>query len=99
MSKIAQPFLTLFLLATAGGCVAHSSAISAIDIPNANVTNIPSQQAGCGWVTVVENTNTRIFALTISNEHRLYEDALFYCCPGKSSPDPVCYEAGWKHFK
>ena len=76
------------------GCVAHSSGFSTMKL-DAPEFQLPSKQNGCGWMVVEEEIETKLLMLSLGRKARQFNKALFYCCPGESGPDPVCYETKW----
>lgn len=76
------------------GCVAHSSGYTALKLETA-AFEVPSQQKGCGWMSVEEEIETKILMLSMGKKARQFNKSLFYCCPGTSGPEPVCYETQW----
>ncbi len=88
--------LFLFL----GACSTHHSGITAQPVALENTAiykdKLPIAQTGCGWVVVNETSVTKFIGLTIDSYVRQFDDALFYCCPGETMPDPVCHQARWR---
>ena len=72
--------LSALCLLAAAGCAKHSS-FAPLTITHA--TEAGAGGEGCGWVKVKE-------------KGLLYDDQLYYCCPGSDGKSPVCLEAAWK---
>ena len=85
------PFALVFLTV---GCSTHKSKLKnhKLDTPP---YELPSQQSGCGWVTVDETMSTKFLMLNLGTTSRQYNKSLYYCCPGESKPEPICYQTQW----
>jgi len=76
------------------GCTTHTSKVENFDLKTADFTP-PVEQVGCGWTIVDESLETKFLMLDLGKTTRQYNKSLYYCCPGKSNPEPICYQSQW----
>ena len=87
-------YTLLLLLGLSIGCTTHNSKIKTFKL-DIEAYETPVEQVGCGWTIVDETYKTKIFGLKVSSTPRQYNKSLYYCCPGKTDPEPICYQTQW----
>ena len=86
--------IMLILMTFALGCTAHKSKMNTFKL-DIEPFAAPAPQTGCGWVTVDETYSTKFLGLKLGSTSRQYNKSLYYCCPGESQPEPICYQTQW----
>ena len=75
-------------------CTSHNSKIDNFKVNQGEFT-VPVQQEGCGWILVDETFATQFLGFKMGATSRQYNKSLYYCCPGDSNPEPICYQSQW----